>query len=89
MGVQSGREGAGGGNAIACTACGLTFFPACPLEGDAMRAALERMRGGGGDLFIVEYWPRVQLEAKDGKILPARSCEGFLPNTASPAKLPR
>ena len=43
MGVQSGREGAGGGNAIACTACGLTFFPACPLEGDAMRAALERI----------------------------------------------
>ena len=51
MGVQSGREGAGGGNAIACTACGLTFFPACPLEGDAMRAALERMRGGGGDFY--------------------------------------
>ena len=51
MGVQSGREGAGGGNAIACTACGLTFFPACPLEGDAMRAALERMRGGGGDFL--------------------------------------
>ena len=54
MGVQSGREGAGGGNAITCTACGLTFFPACPLEGDAMRAALERILsdegGRGGSL---------------------------------------
>jgi hypothetical protein len=30
----------------------------------------------------------VQLEAKDGKILPARSCEGFLPNTASPEASP-
>ena len=54
MGVQSGREGAGGGNAITCTACGLTFFPACPLEGDAMRAALERIlsdEGGRGGIL--------------------------------------
>ena len=65
--------------------CGLTFFPACPLEDDAMRAALERMRGGGGEFYrrvFIEYWARVQLEAKDGKMdcrraVPVPVAKGF------------